>query len=62
MKGYLTHMEVCELLNVSRRTLFRWREVGYFPQPGYIGRQPVYSPEVVDQWISRQVQGEVDHD
>ena len=54
MKKYLTHMEVCELLDVSRRTLFRWREVGYFPQPGYIGRRPIYRREVVDEWLAQQ--------
>ena len=54
MKKYLTHMEVCELLDVSRRTLFRWRQAGYFPQPGYVGRRPVYRREVVDEWLARQ--------
>ena len=54
MKKYLTHMVVCELLDVSRRTLFRWRQVGYFPQPGYVGRRPVYRREVVDEWLAQQ--------
>lgn len=54
MKKYLTHMEVCELLSVSRRTLFRWRQDGYFPQPSYIGRRPVYGRDVVDAWITQQ--------
>ena len=54
MKNYLTHMEVCELLNVSRRTLFRWRQQGYFPQPGYVGRRPIYRREVVDEWLAQQ--------
>ena len=53
-KRYLTHREVCEILGVHYRTLYRWRKSGYFPKPGYIGRQPVYSPEVVDDWIARQ--------
>ena len=54
MKKYLTHMEVCELLDVSRRTLFRWRQVGYLPPPGYVGRRPVYRREVVDEWLAQQ--------
>ena len=53
-KRYLTHQEVCEILDVHYRTLYRWRESGYFPKPGYIGRQPVYSPAVVYDWIARQ--------
>ena len=54
MKNCLTQREVAELLNVSERTIQWWRQRGYFPQPGHIGRQPVYSPAVVDDWIARQ--------
>lgn len=54
MKNCLTQREVAELLNVSERTIQWWRQRGYFPQPGYIGRRPVYRRDVVDEWLARQ--------
>ena len=38
---YLDVLEVCELLNVSRNTLWRWNRTGYLTQIK-VGRKPVY--------------------
>ena len=54
MNNFLTQREVAELLNVSERTIQWWRQRGYFPQPGYVGRRPVYRREVVDEWLAQQ--------
>jgi hypothetical protein len=42
---YLTAVEVCEEVNVTRQTLWRWRQKGKIP-PGhrYRGREVVFSP------------------
>ena len=54
MNNFLTQREVAELLNVSERTIQWWRQHGRFPQPGYIGRRPIYRREVVDEWLAQQ--------
>ena len=47
---YLGVPEVCELLNVSSNTLWRWNRTGYLPQIR-IGRTPMYKKSVVDKLL-----------
>ena len=43
----LTQREVCELLGVSRISLWAWRRQGRFPQPVVLGARMVRWPEPV---------------
>ena len=54
MNNFLTQRELSQVLGVSERTIQWWRQHGRFPQPGYIGRRPIYRREVVDEWLARQ--------
>lgn len=47
---YLTAAEVCELVCVSRQTLWRWRQDARIP-PGlrFRGKRLVFSPDEVEQ-------------
>ena len=47
---YLTTAEVCRLVNISRQTLWRWRQDSRIP-PGrrFRGQRLVFSPDEVEQ-------------
>lgn len=52
--------DVCNLLGVSRTTLWRWRREGMFPQPRRVGPNVVgFLESEVDEWLQdRPVVGE----
>lgn len=42
-----------DMLGVTERTIFLWREKGYFPQPDYkLGRRLLWKKSSVDNWLA----------
>ena len=60
MQRYLRISEVVELTGVSRATIYRWQQLGHFPQRRQIGPGSVgYVESEVRDWIlSRPKVGE----
>jgi hypothetical protein len=46
-----TVKDVAARLRVTEATVrsYRWR--GYLPEPQYVGRTPVWKPDVIEEWI-----------
>jgi predicted DNA-binding transcriptional regulator AlpA len=42
---YITSSEVCEILSISRQTLWRWRKAGVVPKGGLLRRKTVVFTE-----------------
>ena len=53
LTGYLTDEELAEQLNVSVRTLRRWREQHKGPPCIKTGQQVLYSQAGVKRWLER---------
>ncbi|MDE0237492.1 MAG: helix-turn-helix domain-containing protein [bacterium] len=51
----LTRAEVCERLNVSPNTLYRWIDREGFPGPVKIGRMARWSLAAVNAWLAERV-------
>lgn len=55
MAKYLTMQQVCELLQVTSRTIFNYIKKG---MPAYkFGRDWRFVEEEVDQWLKKEFQG-----
>jgi len=53
----LTKKELCELLNVSPQTLYRWVDNGTFPAPVNgrgRGRKLIWGEQQIEEWVNRQ--------
>lgn len=50
---YLTTGQVCEMLNVDRSTLWRWRRDGYLV-PATIGGRPRYSKSAINKMMEER--------
>lgn len=50
--GELTQREVCELLNISHDTLWRWKNTPklHFPKPVRSGSRPRWTREAINAW------------
>jgi len=53
----LTQREVARLLQLSERTLERWRVAGIGPKFGRYGRSIRYTPHAVEAYIASRVVG-----
>lgn len=48
----LTLPQLCEMLNVNRSTIFRWRQQGRFPEPLQLATQsPRWRRADIDAWL-----------
>lgn len=52
MKQYLTQDELCEVLNISRTTLYEQRKKG-LPVEFKIGNSPRFDLEKVIEWLKK---------
>jgi excisionase family DNA binding protein len=50
----LTIDEVSDLLGVPVRTLYRWRQIGYGPTAGRIGKHLRYRADDVEAFVARR--------
>lgn len=53
-RSILTKSQVCEMLGISRQTLWRWNEEGILVPSGKIGNKEFYYIEDVKRAISQQ--------
>lgn len=51
----VTQSELCERLNVSKATVWRWTKTGYLKPCGKIGHRPIYSMSDVTNLIKKGV-------
>ena len=51
--GVLRQHDVCEMLGVSRATLWRWQRDGHFPKPKQIGPD---GPRALSGWLASDVE------
>lgn len=52
MEKILTEKEVCELLKISRATLWRWQRDGKFPKRRSFGpKSPRWLYSEIDRWV-----------
>ena len=49
----LRHHDVCEMLGVSRATLWRWQRDGHFPKPKQIGPD---GPRALFGWLASDIE------
>ena len=45
--------EVCEMLKISRSTLYRHRDLGFIKPTIYVGRRPLFNKEAVSDYIKK---------
>lgn len=53
VKQYLTQRQVAVQLNVSERTLERWRLEGTGPAFAKAGRRVLYDRELIEAWLQK---------
>lgn len=47
--------DLCEMLGVSRKTLWAWRRAGTFPEPVRLGERLIaWRPEDITRWLEDQ--------
>lgn len=51
MKRLLTIKDLCGLIGISRRTVYRLRVAGELPPPIRIGKCNRWDAEVIDRWL-----------
>src|SRR5271166_3600866 len=54
IQGLLSEEREADQLDVSVRTLRRWRKIGYGPAVTYLGRTPYYTPNAHAEFIVSQ--------
>ena len=57
MTSLIRSTQLCERLNISKPTEWRWRKAGILPQPIKINGQNYYLDSVVDDVIERHSSG-----
>jgi len=56
-KQYLRIGEVCELMAISKASIYRMIQAGDFPAPTYLGkRKSRWHAETLQQWVDKQEQ------
>ena len=53
-EGLITEAEQARRLNVTLRTLRRWRAAGYGPKAVRIGGRWAYTPQAGPEWLAAQ--------
>lgn len=48
---YMTAKEVCDLLRISKATLYRHRDAGYLVPSTYVGRKPLFTSNDIDNYL-----------
>lgn len=48
---YMTVKDVCDLLHISKATLYRHRDAGYLTPSTYVGRKPLFSRDDIDIYL-----------
>ncbi len=51
-RTYITQTQLAELIDVSERSLERWRVEGTGPAFLKAGRKVLYRPDDIDQWLA----------
>ncbi|MEB3367376.1 helix-turn-helix transcriptional regulator [Saccharopolyspora mangrovi] len=51
MSDYLTTEELAALTRTSRKTVLRWRHIGFGPRGFRIGNRVLYARSEVDAWL-----------
>jgi hypothetical protein len=51
LSDYVAEADLAKELNVTVRTLARWRALRIGPDPTKIGRRVYYSPETIRRWL-----------
>lgn len=46
--------EACDILRVSKKTIYRWRKNRGFPDPIIKGRKSLFDPAEVSRWLEYQ--------
>jgi len=49
----LRNKKVCEILDISETTLWRWRKAGYFPEPRGVPHSSIkgWAESTIDEWV-----------
>lgn len=50
---YMTVKEVCDLLRISKATLYRHRDAGFLTPSTYVGRKPLFTQNDIDNYIKK---------
>lgn len=50
-KWYSTD-EVCNMLKITKSTLYRHRNLGYLRPAAYVGRKPLFNQESIDEYLN----------
>jgi hypothetical protein len=56
LADYLTDTELAAELNVSVRTIWRWRELRLGPPTTYVGKTPYARRQAVKEWLAEREQ------
>lgn len=49
---YMTVKEVCELLHISKATLYRHRDTGFLKPSTYVGRKPLFTQNDINNYLN----------